>query len=111
MAEIDIRYMATFFRQIKIRVLTLTSRKSNEKIEIYGGTDFKGASEPAGRQESSRDLSGVRDFRADILKLEEQVWRYDPLGTPACEGTGSGECPPQAYCCRPATVHRYFEGD
>ena len=59
--------MAAFLRQIKIRVLTLTSRKNNEKIKIYGGTDFKGASESAGRQEGGRDLQGVRDFRTDIL--------------------------------------------
>ena len=40
-------YMAAFFRQIKIRVLILTSRKNNEKIKIYGGPDFKGAPDPA----------------------------------------------------------------
>lgn len=32
---IFIWYMASFFRQIKIRVLTLSSRKSNEKIKIF----------------------------------------------------------------------------
>ena len=41
------RYMAAFFRQFKIRVLILTSRKNNEKIKIYGGPDFKGAPDPA----------------------------------------------------------------
>lgn len=34
--------MAAFLRQIKIRVLTLTSRKSNEKIKIYGAADIEG---------------------------------------------------------------------
>ena len=48
--------MAAFLRQIKIRVLTLTSRKSNEKIKIYGASDYQGAPEPAGRQESGGDL-------------------------------------------------------
>ncbi len=36
--------MAVFFRQFKIRVLILTSRKNNEKIKIYRSADFKGAS-------------------------------------------------------------------
>jgi hypothetical protein len=49
-------YMAAFLRQIKIRVLTLTSRKSNEKIKIYGASDYQDAPEPAGRQESGGDL-------------------------------------------------------
>ena len=59
--------MAAFFRRFKIRVLILTSRKNNEKIKIYRSADFKGASEPAGRQEGGRDLQGVWDFRTDIL--------------------------------------------
>lgn len=59
--------MAAFLRRFKIRVLILTSRKNNEKIKIYGGTDFKGALESAGRQEGGRDLPGIWDFRADIL--------------------------------------------
>ena len=42
-------YMAAFLRQIKIRVLTLTSRKSNEKIKIYGAADIEGAPKPARR--------------------------------------------------------------
>lgn len=41
-------YMAAFLRQIIIRVLTLTSRKGNEKIKIYGGPDYQGAPEPRG---------------------------------------------------------------
>ncbi|MCB4234602.1 transposase [Kaistella anthropi] len=51
----DIGYMAAFLRQIKIRVLTLTSRKSNEKIKIYGAADIEGAPKPARRQKSGRD--------------------------------------------------------
>ncbi|MCB4234845.1 transposase [Kaistella anthropi] len=47
--------MAAFLRQIKIRVLTLTSRKSNEKIKIYGAADIEGAPKPARRQKSGRD--------------------------------------------------------
>ena len=80
--------MAAFFRQIKIRVLTLTSRKSNEKIKIYGSTDFKGAPEPAGRQESSGDMPRVRYLGTHILQLEEQVRRHDPLGASARKGIG-----------------------
>ena len=79
--------MAAFLRQIKIRVLTLTSRKSNEKIKIYGASDYQGAPEPAGRQESGGDLPGIRYLRTNILQLEEQVWRDESFGTPACQGT------------------------
>jgi len=59
--------MAAFLRRIKIRVLTLTSRKSNEKINIYGAADIEGAPKPARRQKSVRDLPGVWDFRTNIL--------------------------------------------
>ena len=41
-SDLDRGYMTAFFRQVKIGVLTLTSRKSNEKIKIYGPADFKG---------------------------------------------------------------------
>lgn len=78
-------YMATFFRQVKIRVLILTLRKSNEKIKIYGATDYQGAPEPAGWQESGRDLPGKWDFRTDILQLEEQVRRDESFRAPARE--------------------------
>ncbi|SHJ27461.1 hypothetical protein SAMN05443429_1271 [Cruoricaptor ignavus] len=33
------------------------------------------------------DLPGIRYLRTNILQLEEQVWRNESFGTPACQGT------------------------
>ena len=66
-------------RQVKIRVLTLTTAKKDEKNKTYRRSDFEDFKITRDWQEGKWDLPREWHFGTNILQLEEQVFRYDIL--------------------------------